>query len=105
MKKAAIWGTVLVIVAVAALMFLQLQQLAPPPGSPPTHSDISYAPADPADSEGHLLDLYLPESVEPIPIVIWSGGSGWLADNGRETAAWLAPALNEAGLHIRPARS
>jgi len=100
MKKAIVWGTVLVIVAVAVLIFLQLQQLAPPPGPIPTHADINYAPADPSDSEGHLLDLYLPESVESVPVVIWSGGSGWMADNGRDTAAWLAPALNDAGFAL-----
>lgn len=100
MKKAIIWGTVLAIIAITALIFSLLRQLMPPPGPLATHSDITYAPADPSNSEGHLLDLYLPESVEAVPVVIWSGGSGWMADNGRETAAWLAPALNEAGFAL-----
>lgn len=100
MKKIIIWGAVSVILAGAAFVFLQLQQLAPPPGPQPTHAAIAYAPSDPANGEGHLLDLYLPDSLVPVPVVIWSGGSGWMADNGRDTAAWLAPALNEAGFAL-----
>lgn len=35
--------------------------------------DIPYAPPQPATSQGHLLDLYLPVSSEhPVPLVIWS---------------------------------
>jgi acetyl esterase/lipase len=100
MLKYFLWGTVLVVVVVAGLAFRTMQQFAPPPGPPPTHADIAYAPADPADSNGHLLDLYLPETDAPVPVVIWSGGSAWMADNGKDFGAWLAPELNEAGFAL-----
>ena len=41
--------------------------LGPPPvlpGPPPTHADLDYAPAEPADSNGHKLDLYSPPDVD-----------------------------------------
>ena len=31
-----------------------------PPGPAPTHADLEYAPAEPANSNGHKLDLYIP---------------------------------------------
>lgn len=72
-----------------------------PPGPTPTHASISYAPADPAGSAGHLLDLYLPASpTAPVPVVIWTGGSAWMATNGRETARWLAAQLVPAGFAV-----
>lgn len=67
----------------------------------PTYADLAYAPADPAASRGHLLDLYLPRLQKgPAPVVIWTGGSAWLADNGKDRAGWLAPALNRAGYAV-----
>jgi acetyl esterase/lipase len=40
------------------------------------------------------LDLYLPApSKDPMAVVIWSRGSAWMADNGREGADWLAVKL------------
>jgi acetyl esterase/lipase len=61
---------------------------------------IEYAPADPSGNEGHLLDLYLPESARPTPLVIWSKGSGWLFENGRDGADVVARHLNPAGFAV-----
>jgi acetyl esterase/lipase len=62
---------------------------------------IAYAPADPPGSEGHLLDLYLPRGHRgALPLVIWSGGSGWLAENGRSTAGMVAEQFNPAGFAV-----
>ena len=36
----------------------------------PTHANIAYAASEPAQSRGHLLDLYLPAAAKPVPVVI-----------------------------------
>ena len=64
------------------------------------HKGLEYAPADPSGIEGHLLDLYLPESARPTPLVIWSHGSGWLSENGRDGADVVARHLNPAGFAV-----
>lgn len=70
-------------------------------GPAPTHSDIDYAPADPAGSNGHKLDLYLPAGgTGPTPVVIWTGGSAWMADTGKRTAGRLASQLVAAGYAV-----
>jgi acetyl esterase/lipase len=60
---------------------------------------VAYAPAEPAGSRGHLLDLYLPAEPDerPRPLVIWSSGSGFMADNGKDGAAWMAGFFNARG--------
>nr|WP_296064215.1 alpha/beta hydrolase [uncultured Actinoplanes sp.] len=64
-------------------------------------TDVAYAPPQPAGSRGHLLDLYLPgHSGRPAPLVIWSHGSGWLAENGREGADVVAAQLNPRGYAV-----
>ncbi|MCO1580397.1 alpha/beta hydrolase [Crossiella sp. SN42] len=63
------------------------------------HTDISYAPAEPAGSRGHLLDLYVPDGGhrKPRPLLIVTGGSAWLGDDGKAYAAQLAPHFTAAG--------
>lgn len=73
---------------------------APPAAAAQTITGIAYAPAEPAGSQGHLLDLYLPTSTGPTPLVIWSSGSAWLSDNGRSGAAQVANALNAKGYAV-----
>lgn len=64
-------------------------------------TNAAYAPPDPPDGAGHLLDLYLPGNhVAPVPLVIWSSGSGWLRDDGKHGAAALAPFFTEAGYAV-----
>lgn len=71
-------------------------------GIPPTAADIAYAPAMPAGSTGHLLDLYLPkaESKKKTPVVIWTGGSGWRGEQGKDTAGEIAERLVPAGFAV-----
>ena len=72
-----------------------------PSGPPPTQANIEYAPAEPATSRGHLLDLYMPANVtKPVPVVIWTGGSAWMADTGKNSAGGLAVQLNPAGYAV-----
>ena len=70
----------------------------PKPPVVPTLAKIAYAPPGPADSQGHLLDLYIPtDAGAPLPVVVWTGGSAWMAENGRMSAGWVAERLNPAG--------
>jgi acetyl esterase/lipase len=70
-------------------------------GAQPTHPNLEYAPADPAGSNGHKLDLYIPANAAgPLPVVIWTGGSAWLSDAGKSTAGPIAAQLNPAGYAV-----
>ncbi|MGK5692407.1 alpha/beta hydrolase fold domain-containing protein [Streptomyces sp. URMC 128] len=62
--------------------------------------DLAYAPAEPPGTQGHLLDLYVPQSQQPVPLVIFSSGSGWLADSGRQGADEAAAQLNPHGFAV-----
>jgi acetyl esterase/lipase len=65
----------------------------------PTHANLDYAPAEPVGTVGHKLDLYIPSGLtRPAPIVIWTGGSAWLSDDGKRNAGEnAARELNQAG--------
>ena len=117
-----LWRTALVVVGLAlglAGTTVPAQVPGPAPGSPaqgrggraggppvlpgpaPTHADLEYAPPDPAGSNGHKLDLYIPSGANgPLPVVIWTGGSAWMADTGKRTAPGLAAQLNPAGYAV-----
>ncbi len=72
-----------------------------PQGPPPTHANLDYAPAEPATSLGHKLDLYIPSgATAPLPVVIWTGGSAWRAENGKNSAGGVATQLNPAGYAV-----
>jgi acetyl esterase/lipase len=63
--------------------------------------DIVYAGARPAASLGHRLDLYLPpEATRPAPVVLWTHGSAWMAENGRDGADLIAAHLNPRGFAV-----
>lgn len=63
--------------------------------------DQAYAPPEPAASQGHLLDVYLPQrSGRAVPVLLWSHGSGWLQENGREGADVVAAKLNPLGIAV-----
>jgi acetyl esterase/lipase len=77
------------------------QAPAPAAAPSPTHADLEYAPADPPGTNGHKLDLYLPAGAgRPAPVVLWTGGSAWMADTGKRTAGTLAARLNPAGYAV-----
>jgi acetyl esterase/lipase len=59
-------------------------------------ADIRYG-----DAEGNLLDLHLPARAQaPAPILFWSGGSGWMRNDGKDTAALIAPHFNALGYAV-----
>jgi acetyl esterase/lipase len=64
-------------------------------------SNIAYAPAQPAGSRGHLLDLYLPSGgTTPRPLLIWHSGSAWMSDDGKSGAASIASIFNAKGYAV-----
>lgn len=70
-------------------------------GPAPTFANLDYAPAEPAGSLGHKLDLYLPPgTAAPVAVVIWTGGSAWRAENGRDSAGLVAARLNATGYAV-----
>ena len=73
-----------------------------PPQASPTHANLDYAPPEPATSLGHKLDLYLPSGAAagPLPVVIWTGGSAWRAENGKNSAGGVALRLVPAGFAV-----
>jgi acetyl esterase/lipase len=87
-----------------AFVFGSLADAQPPAaarGPAPTHANIAYAPAEPADSNGHLLDLYLPaRAAAPTPVVIWTSGSAWMADSGKSRAEVFAAELLKHGFAV-----
>src|SRR4051794_34025121 len=86
-------GAVLVLVPNAG-------QASPPPGAH-VITDIPYAPPQPAGSRGHLLALYLPQNMRrPVPLIIWTAGSGWMAENGRQGADVVAAHFNPRGYAV-----
>jgi acetyl esterase/lipase len=89
----------LVTLLASSLAFPVPASAAPPAGGVEVHTDIAYAPAQPADSRGHLLDLYVPKRHGKAlrPLLIAMGGSGWLGDDGKSYAQELAPHFTAAG--------
>jgi len=91
----------LVLVLVLVLAASASTADAKPRHEPRVIKDVAYAPPQPAGSQGHLLDLYLPAHRRGrVPLVIWSHGSGWLAENGREGADTLAGILGPKGFAV-----
>jgi len=88
----------------AALAFVTaplMAQAAEPSVPVPAHANIAYAAAEPSTGRGHLLDLYLPpQTSAPVPVVIWTGGSAWMADNGKDSAGRFAAELNKHGYAV-----
>ena len=67
---------------------------APPQGEPTVVRDVAYTDPVPATTKGNLLDLYLPLPQRPgsarPPLLIWTSGSAWFSDTGKEGAATIA---------------
>src|SRR5947209_12678438 len=78
--------------ALAALAFLAAPAAAqrpPLPEGTKVEKDLSYGP----NGERNTLDLYLPPSERPLPLIIWVHGGGW--QNGSKAGG--GPALRMAG--------
>ena len=67
-------------------------------GPPPTYANIDYAAPEPADSKGHKLDIYIPQGTTgALPAVLWSRGSAWGGDAGKENIGQVAKRFMDAG--------
>jgi acetyl esterase/lipase len=64
--------------------------------------DIAYADPVPPGSAGHLLDLYVSQTPGTAlrPLLIVTGGSAWLRENGKDYAAELAPFFVNTGFVV-----
>jgi acetyl esterase/lipase len=64
-------------------------------------ADLDYAPADPASSNGHKLDLYIPKGARSaLPVVVWTAGTAWRGDTGKQGAEAIAAQLNPIGYAV-----
>ena len=101
MRHAARSATLAALALVGAAVAVHAQPAQRPAGPAPTVRDITYATTDSASRAGHLLDLYIPSgSTGPMPVVIFSSGSAWMANNGRQGGPALAAELNKAGYAV-----
>ena len=86
--------TVLAAVGVSAVF-------APPAHATQVITNIAYAPAQPAGSKGHLLDIYLPSTgIAPRPLLIWHTGSAWTSDDGKAGADAIADIFTPLGFAV-----
>lgn len=64
----------------------------------PSLVDVAYA--EPV-GRAHLLDLHLPAAGGPNhPLIVWTGGSAFLADNGKDSAGRIAEVFNPLGYAV-----
>ncbi|MFC6082857.1 cellulose binding domain-containing protein [Sphaerisporangium aureirubrum] len=95
-RRSAIAGMVMTMLATVGLSLSFA-----PPAHAAVISDIAYAPASPAGSRGHLLDLYLPTGgLTPRPLLIWHSGSAWSSDDGKVGADAIAAVFNPKGFAV-----
>ncbi|MEV4567630.1 cellulose binding domain-containing protein [Nonomuraea sp. NPDC049419] len=92
----------IVCMAMALLAAVGLSAALPRPAhAAQVVTDIAYAPAQPAGSRGHLLDLYLPDTgTAPRPLLIWHTGSAWSSDDGKAGADAIAAIFNPLGFAV-----
>ncbi|MFC7344779.1 alpha/beta hydrolase fold domain-containing protein [Saccharopolyspora griseoalba] len=58
------------------------------------HADIAYAGGG---GPGHLLDIHPSATSGPSPLLVVTGGSAWMAENGKDYGAALAPFFTARG--------
>ncbi|MFE4469043.1 alpha/beta hydrolase fold domain-containing protein [Leifsonia sp. NPDC056824] len=63
---------------------------------------LEYAPSDPRTGEGHLLHLYLParKAQKRVPLIVWTGGNGWLRDDGGDVGESAAQLFGPEGYAV-----
>jgi dipeptidyl aminopeptidase/acylaminoacyl peptidase len=59
--------------------------------------DIAYYEGDGADAKKHKLDLYLPETDKPVPVLMWIHGGAWKIGD-RAMFAELGRRIAESGI-------
>lgn len=61
----------------------------------PTHADVKYG-----EHQRHVIDLYLVESDEPTPLVIFIHGGGFVGGDKRGVSPGLIEAMHERGISV-----
>lgn len=61
----------------------------------PTHADVKYG-----EHERHVIDLYLAESDQPTPLVIYIHGGGFVGGDKRGVSGKLIQAMHEIGISV-----
>ncbi len=79
------------ILAACLLAAASSSALAAAPGFSPTHKDVAYDKADPAQK----LDVYLAKSDTPMPVMVFIHGGGWRAGSKNHVPGWLISAVRE----------
>jgi len=61
----------------------------------PTHADVKYG-----EHERHAIDLYLVESEQPTPLVIYIHGGGFVGGDKRGVSGGLVRSMQKAGISV-----
>nr|MBC8290439.1 alpha/beta hydrolase fold domain-containing protein [Planctomycetota bacterium] len=61
----------------------------------PTHADVKYG-----EHERHAIDLYLVESEQPTPLLIYIHGGGFVGGDKRGVSAGLIQSMHKAGISV-----
>lgn len=61
----------------------------------PTHKDIKYG-----EHERHAIDLYLAESDQPTPLVIYIHGGGFVGGDKRSVSGGMIRSMHQAGISV-----
>ena len=71
---------------------------APADGGRQTHKDVAYG-----DHERQKLDVFVPKSEKPLPLIIWVHGGGWEAGSkdGNPATLFLGKGYAVAGVNYR----
>jgi acetyl esterase/lipase len=84
------------LIVAACVLTAAASVLAAAPASSPTHKDIAYDKADPAQK----LDVYLSKSDKPTPAMVFIHGGGWRAGTKNRVPAWLINAVREGRFSV-----
>lgn len=76
MKLQSILISALLVLVLSAAIAQQFGQPPQPPQGTTVHRDLPYVTTG---HERQKLDLYLPQSDKPLPLIIWIHGGAWLA--------------------------
>lgn len=70
--------------------------LAQSPALSPTHTDVAYGNADPAQR----LDVYMAETDQPTPVMVFIHGGGWRSKSKSRVPDWLLNGVREKWLSV-----
>lgn len=83
MKKLLIVFVMLALVVIAGRLTTSSNAQAP---TVTEYKDLAYGPAMP----GNLLDLYIPDSEDALPLLIWHSGSAWFSNTAKDSDGAVA---------------